>query len=270
MFCNADLHYLRQLREARAASLEGDEAQRALEALAAVKRQEIEVIRQVDLTLSYSDVERGVIEAETLGAAATCACPWVVEGPEQPAPLEGRHGIAFLGSYQHPPNRDGVENFLSELWPQLHEHDPSLQLHLYGSGLKRELAEAWTAHPQVVVHGWVAQASTVFSRHRLFIAPLRSGAGLKGKVVAAAAHGMPQVLSPTAAEATGLRHGHEVWIARSREEWLRGITELCSDHSLWQAMSESGHRFARSHYSRDQGLILMRNAFEQLGLEVPA
>ena len=269
MFCNADLHYLRQLREARAACLEGDEAQRAMEAVEAVKRQELEVINQVDLTLSYSDVERGVIEAETLGGATTCACPWVVEGPEQPAPLEGRTGIAFLGSYQHPPNRDGVHRFLVDLWPQLREQHPSLELHLYGSGLNRELAEAWMAHPHVQVHGWVAETSTVFNRHRLFIAPLRAGAGLKGKVVAAAAHGIPQVLSATAAEATGLRHGHEVWIARNREQWLDGISQLCRDDQLWRAMSEAAHRFAVSHYSREQGLMLMQAAFEQVGLEVP-
>ena len=269
LFCNADLHYLRELRATRAEGLEGDAALRALEAVEAVKRQELEVIRQVDLTLSYSEVERGVIEAETLATAATAACPWVVEGPAQPAPLAGREGLAFLGSYNHPPNRDAVAAFLAELWPALRQRLPSLSLHLYGSGLSRELAEAWGEQAGVVVHGWVAEASSVYARHRLFIAPLRSGAGLKGKVVAAAAHGIPQVLSPTAAEATGLRHGQEVWLARDAEQWLEGIAHLSSNDAAWQAMSSAAHGFARSHYGREQGLALMRAAFERLGLEVP-
>jgi hypothetical protein len=102
----------------------------------------------------------------------------------------------------------------------------------------------------------------------LFIAPLRSGAGLKGKVVAAAAHGIPQVLSPMAAEATGLRHGQEIWLARHPQEWLEGITHLCSNNASWQAMSLAAHGFARSHYGREQGLALMRAAFQRLGLEV--
>ena len=89
LFCNADLHHLRQLRAARAEGLEGEEAQRALEAVEEVKRQELEVMRQVDLTLSYSEVERAVIEAETLGEAATAPCPWVVEGPGAPRPPRG-------------------------------------------------------------------------------------------------------------------------------------------------------------------------------------
>ena len=62
----------------------------------------------------------------------------------------------------------------------------------------------------------------------MFIAPLRSGAGLKGKVAAAAAHGIPQVLSPLAAEATGLRHGQEILIASTApEEWLEAVLK-CS------------------------------------------
>jgi GT2 family glycosyltransferase len=269
LFCNADLHYLRELRAARAEGLDGDAALRALEAVEAVKRLELEVIRQVDLTLSYSEVERGVIEAETLASAPTAPCPWVVEGPQQPAPSTGREGLAFLGSYNHPPNRDAVSAFLEELWPALRQRLPQLTLHLYGSGLSRELAEAWGNQPGVLLHGWVAQASSVYNRHRLFIAPLRSGAGLKGKVVAAAAHGIPQVLSPTAAEATGLRHGQEIWLAQHPEQWLEGIEELCRNDAAWQAMSLAAHRFARSHYGREQGLALMRAAFQRLGLEVP-
>ena len=270
LFCNADLHYLRQLRAARAEALEGPEAERALQAVEEVKRLELEAIEAVDLTLSYSEVERGVIEAETLGRAPTSPCPWVVEGPQQPAPLAGRTGLAFLGSYNHPPNRDAIQSFLDELWPVLRQRQPHLELHLYGSGLVRDLAEIWGQQPGVVIHGWVADPAVVYNRHRLFIAPLRSGAGLKGKVVAAAAHGIPQVLSPLAAEATGLRHGQEVWIARSAAEWVEGVEQLCRDDGFWQRLSAAAHALARSQYGHEQGLALMRQAFEQLGLEVPA
>jgi glycosyltransferase involved in cell wall biosynthesis len=118
----------------------------------------------------------------------------------------------------------------------------------------------------VVVEGWVADPATVYARHRLFIAPLRSGAGLKGKVVAAAAHGLPQVLSPLAAEATGLRHRQEVWIARSPAEWQEAIDQLCSDDALWHQFSRAAHHYASSTWSREQGLALMADALGRLGL----
>ena len=266
LFCNADLHYLRQLRAARAEALSGDAGERAIEAVKAVKQQELGVMRQVDLTLSYSEVERAVIEAESLGEAPTAACPWVVEGPEQPSPLAGRSGLAFLGSYAHPPNRDAVEHFLAQIWPQLHQQHPGLQFHLYGSGLTRELAVAWQATAGVRVEGWIADVGDLYSRHRLLVAPLRSGAGIKGKVMAAAAHGLPQVLSPMAAESTGLRHGQEVYIANNPEQWVGAIEQLCNDPQIWQGMSAAAHSFAREHYSRARGLTLMGEALSRLGL----
>ncbi len=266
LFCNADLHHLRQLRAARAEALDGDAARRALEAVEEVKRLELAVMRQVHLTFSYSEVERAVIEAETLGEAATAPCPWVVQGPEAPAPLEGRSGLAFLGSYGHPPNHDAVEAFLRQVWPQLLLQRPGLRLHLYGSGLSPELAARWGAEPGVVIEGWVADPATVYARHRLFVAPLRSGAGLKGKVVAAAAHGLPQVLSPLAAEATGLRHGQEVLIARSPEEWCQAVLHLNDDDDAWRAMGDAAFRYARATWSRERGLALMADALVRLQL----
>jgi hypothetical protein len=100
------------------------------------------------------------------------------------------------------------------------------------------------------------------------VAPLRSGAGLKGKVAAAAAHGIPQVLSPLAAEATGLRHGQEVWIAHEPAEWLEAIEHLTSHPEAWQACSDAAHRYARSTWSRQRGLALMAAALERLHLPV--
>ncbi|WP_254216667.1 glycosyltransferase [Synechococcus sp. CCY 9618] len=266
LFCNADLHHLRQLRAARAEGLEGEAARRALEAVEQVKRQELAVMREVHLTFSYSDVERAVIEAETLGEAATAPCPWVVQGPVAPAPLEGRSGLAFLGSYGHPPNRDGVEAFLQQVWPDLHRQRPQLRLHLYGSGLTPELASRWGGEPGVVPAGWVADPAEVYARHRVFLAPLRSGAGLKGKVVAAAAHGIPQVLSPLAAEATGLRHGQEVLIAGSPGEWRDAVLHLDSDDRAWSAMAAAAFAYARGTWSRERGLALMADALDRLQL----
>ncbi|WP_286195450.1 glycosyltransferase [Synechococcus sp. CCAP 1479/9] len=266
LFCNADLHHLRQLRAARAEGLEGDAARRALEAVEEVKRQELAVMREVHLTFSYSEVERAVIEAETLGEAATAPCPWVVQGPEAPAPLESRSGLAFLGSYGHPPNRDAVEAFLMQVWPLLLKRRPELRLHLYGSGLDDTTAARWGAEPGVIVEGWVADPATVYARHRLFVAPLRSGAGLKGKVVAAAAHGIPQVLSPLAAEATGLRHGQEVLIARSPDDWCQAVLRLDGDDDAWRAMGAAAFAYARDTWSRERGLALMADALARLDL----
>ena len=266
LFCNADLHHLRELRQTLALNLEGEQRQQALAAVEATRNEELRAMEAVDLTLSYSDVEQAVIQASTLGRAATAQCPWVVECVDEPAPLEGRSGLAFLGSYGHPPNRDGVEFFLAEIWPQVRDAHPGLQLHLYGSGLAQEDRQRWSELSGVVVHGWIASASTVYQSHRVFIAPLRSGAGLKGKVVAALAHGIPQVISTVAAEATGLRDGQEAYIVSSPEQWLKALSLLLEDDETWQACSAAALRYARAQFSRERGRQLMAEALTRLGL----
>lgn len=153
-----------------------------------------------------------------------------------------------------------------QVWPLLLERRPGLRLHLYGSGLDATVAARWGAEAGVVVEGWVADPATVYARHRVFVAPLRSGAGLKGKVVAAAAHGLPQVLSPLAAEATGLRHGQEVLIARSPDDWCQAVLQLNDDDDTWRAMAAAAFGYASATWSRESGLALMADALARLDL----
>jgi GT2 family glycosyltransferase len=268
LFCAADLHYLRERRQLRTAGLSGAAREQALASVASTRREELEAIGMVDLTLSYSTVERELIAAETLGRAPTAACPWVVECVERAPSPEGRAGLAFLGSYSHPPNVDAVTFVLEELWPLLRQREPELELHLYGSGLEPEQAEAWGRAPGVRVRGWVPDTADVYASHRLMIAPLRAGAGLKGKVVEALAHGIPQVLSPLAAEGTELRDGEEVLMAAGVESWLQQIQRLLHDDDLWRRISAAGLAHARQHYSRDRGQELMAQALQRLGLPV--
>jgi glycosyltransferase involved in cell wall biosynthesis len=161
-----------------------------------------------------------------------------------------------------------VDHLLEVLWPPLLKQLPQLRLHLYGCGLSAELGERWGGRPGVVLEGWVADTATVYGRHRLFVAPLLSGAGLKGKVVAAAAHGIPQLLSPLAAEATGLRHGQEVWIARDPSSWQEAALLLCTDDQRWQQMSEAAFVYAREHYSQANALNLMADVLGRLDLPI--
>ena len=74
---------MRERRQLRTAGLTGEAHARAQAGVANTRREELTAIQMVDLTLSYSDVERQLIDAETLGRAATAACPWVVDCLEQ-------------------------------------------------------------------------------------------------------------------------------------------------------------------------------------------
>lgn len=254
---NADLHFLRELR---AAVSNNDEDR--MQTMREIREQELRMMRNVDLVLSYNEVEHAVISSHTEGEVKVMTCPWVVSIPETVAPLSERSGISFLGSFKHHPNTEGVRWFCREVMPRL-EHQ-SIQLSIYGSGMDNEIKELVSnlIHPV----GYIEDVADAYQRHRVFVAPLLSGAGIKGKVLNALAYGIPTVLTPTAAEGIGLRHGHDCLIAKTPEEWVEGISRLCVDDELWASISHAARSYAASQFSFAAGKLKMKAAFEAVDL----
>ena len=256
---NADLHYLRLLRKAVA---DGDEAQKT--AARAVQADEFAAMRSVDVVLSYNEMEHSVIEAQSEGGIKVMPCPWVLDLPDSVPPRKGRAGLSFLGGFQHHPNVEGVEWFARTVMPRLAAVRPELKLSIYGSRMGDRIANLAT--PQIDPVGFVEEISDAYDRHMVFVAPLLSGAGIKGKVLSALAHGIPCVLSPLAAEGIGLLNGRDCLIARSPEEWEEAIVRLNDDAALWDKIATNARELAAERFSFAKGREQMRAALEEIGL----
>jgi GT2 family glycosyltransferase/glycosyltransferase involved in cell wall biosynthesis len=254
---NADLHFLRELR---AALSEKDPSR--LVAMRSVRDQELAMMQKADLVLSYNEVEHGVIASHTDGRARVMTCPWVVETPAAIPPLKARAGLSFLGSFNHHPNTEGVKWFCAEVMPRL--ADTQAHLTIYGSGMGDDIAAL--ACDTVDPVGFVADVADAYGRHRIFVAPLLSGAGIKGKVLSAIAHGIPTVLTPVAAEGIGLRHGHDCFIAQTPQDWADAIARLSQDDALWTALSTAARTYAADRFSFAAGRDKMKAAFEAVDL----
>lgn len=256
---NADLHYLRLLRRAIA---EKDETQK--EAARQVREEEFAAMRSVDVMLSYNDREQAVIEAQSEGDVNVMTCPWVLECPETVPPRAGREGVSFLGGFQHQPNVEGVQWFARNVMDRLEQKGSNLVLTLYGSRMKDDVKSL--ASPLVKPVGFIEDLSDAYDRHLIFVAPLLSGAGIKGKVLSALASGIPCILSPVAAEGIGLRDGRDCLIADKPEDWIAALERLSADETLWQTLSDNGHDLACTKFSFENGRKLMRAAFESADL----
>jgi hypothetical protein len=210
--------------------------------------------------LSYSDAEHAVILSHNLDSTKIARCPWVVELPEKTPGFEERRDIAFLGGFSHTPNSEAMEYFVSEVMPLVRERLPNVSLRIYGSNIPDRIQEL--ASEDVLIGGWVRDVSQVYTSCRVFIAPLRSGAGLKGKVVGALAFGVPCVLSVVAAEGTGIRDGQEALIADTATQWVESIARLYEDQSTWLKVHNAAREFAASEFSFNRGQKLMQAALE--------
>jgi O-antigen biosynthesis protein len=253
----ADLHFLRMMRDAVAEKSEAkmNEALRTREA-------EIAALSRVELVLSYSSVEQSVITSHITLGPKTGIVPWVVDIAPVTVKFKERKDVAFLGGFGHPPNAAAVKYFASEVMPLLRRVVPGVRFMVYGSKVPPEIAAL--ACEDIVIAGYVRDVADVFNSCRVFVAPLLSGAGMKGKVLDCIAAGIPSVLSPIAAEGIGLRDGSDTIIARKPEEWAEAIRRLYLDEAAWTAMSKSVHELAASKFSFAAGVTALSDALASI------
>lgn len=244
----ADLHFLREMRAAKA-----KEANYTIEGALETKRRELEMIAEADLTLSYSDVELTVLESH-LPEAKTGRVPWVVDVRADVKPrFAATKDVLFLAGFGHPPNVEAARFFATEVMPELLAKDPSIVFHLVGSNPTPEVLAL--ASDNVKVHGYVADLEAVLTSTRVFVAPLRSGAGIKGKVLESLSYGLAGVFSPIAIEGTGLSDSLDCLVADEPRAWAEQVFRLYQDEALWERISagalERAKRFSFEYARED-------------------
>src|SRR5690606_28744823 len=149
-------------------------------------------------------------------------------------------GLLFVGAYDHPPNIDAVQWLVREIMPEVWRELPELTLTLLGSKPTPEVFQL--ASDRVFVPGYVADVSDYFQTHRLFVAPLRFGAGMKGKIGQSLAYRLPVITSSIGAEGMDLADGKNVLIANTKEEYVTRILALYRDGNLWNTLSSNSHQ----------------------------
>ena len=258
----ADLHFLRELR---AALYNNDDEQ--LSQAMETRENELSIMRKVDLVLSYSEVEKTVILSHNLASTKVAKCPWVCEVVENVSGFENRVDIAFLGGFNHTPNAEAMVWFVERVWPTLLKQLPEARLRIYGSAIPYSIKDLAGSNSRIQVLGWVSDVASVYSSCRVFIAPLQSGAGIKGKVIGALAHGVPSVLSNIAVEGIGVCDEIHAFVASSPDEWVNRIMMLYTDQALWEKMSQHALNFAKRNYSLDKAIVEMKAALSTVGIE---
>lgn len=253
----ADLHFLRELRKAKIA---GDNE--AISVADAIREQEMSVLSQVDLVLTYTDVEQAVVESHLGGRVPVARCPWVEDVVAEAAPYDARRDIAFLGGYAHSPNVDAVLWFVERVMPRLREKVPGVCFRVYGATMPQEVKHC--AGEDVIIGGFVADVADVYDSCRVFVAPLRYGAGLKGKVAAALARGVPCVLSPVAAEGLFSGSSAAAAVAQTPDEWVAAIAAVYSDRALWRAASLAALDYGARHFRFEDAVRHMSKALDLL------
>jgi GT2 family glycosyltransferase/2-polyprenyl-3-methyl-5-hydroxy-6-metoxy-1,4-benzoquinol methylase/glycosyltransferase involved in cell wall biosynthesis len=234
-----DLHFLRLQRQAELAASTGDAPVASALAGKAVASRELELglVRAADLTIVVSEYEQRLLRSLVPEADVRVLSNVHQIARDVPGP-QGRAGLLFVGSFDHLPNRDAVRWMVHEVLPLVHRHHPKAVLHVVGSNPSPDVLEL--ASETVEVHGWVADLLPLHQQCRLSVAPLRFGAGVKGKVGESMAAGLPTVCTPVAAEGMGLVDGQHVLVAADAAGFAEQVVALLDSDDLWCTLSGAG------------------------------
>ncbi|WP_410619302.1 glycosyltransferase [Amycolatopsis sp. cmx-8-4] len=234
-----DLHFVRLNRQADLAARLGDTREElTLRRRAEVLREsELGLTRATDVTFVVSDVERALL-GELVPSARVEVLSNVHHADGSVAVPEGRSGVLFVGSFDHLPNRDAARWLATEIMPLVRRRRPDAVAQIVGSNPPQEMFDL--ERDGVVVRGWVQHLDGVYREARAVVAPLRFGAGVKGKLGESLGYGVPVVATPLAAEGMHLTHGRDVLVGSTAEELAEEIVTLLDDDKLWQRLSEEG------------------------------
>src|SRR5262249_34712889 len=148
-----------------------------------------------------------------LAPDAKCYCiPIVRFIPGRLAPLSGRSGVLFVGGFGHQPNIDAVNFLCNEIWPRIRAKIPSEILYIVGAKPPAAIQAYHSPENGIHVLGFVQDIQKLYKTIRVNVAPLRYGAGLKGKVVVSMGVGLPTVATSIAVEGAGLENGFGVLV----------------------------------------------------------
>ena len=231
-------------------------------------KREIASILRCDLTWIISEYEMDVLQnVFKLDTALVDYLPmWVETVPEVNTAVSVKVHFSFIGNFLHEPNWDAVLYLKKEIWPRIRKKLPQAELHIFGAYPSQKVLDLHNPKEGFMVKGRAENVTQVFENTRVFLAPLRFGAGIKGKLIEAMLHGVPSVTTPIGAESM---HGDLPWngsIELEAQAFVNAAVELYTDSQKWQAAVENGYTILEKRFTkRDNGFI---SKLEKLYMEL--
>ena len=239
---SVDVHYARLAARAKLTGKPEDQLKAE-----AVRAKELKAYSQADMVIAISESDRDMLLRELNGIPVT-VIPNLHKIPPFPDPAKRRHGeLLFVGGFRHDPNIDAMLYFCHEIFPSIVARHPETCLKIIGSNTPESIQKL--ASSRIDVLGYVSDITPYLEKSYISIAPLRYGGGLKGKVGEAMSFGLPVVTTSFGAQGFGVRHGEELLIGDTAEEFSSLVCLLLDNPDLHSRISRNGYEFVKRNYS---------------------
>jgi glycosyltransferase involved in cell wall biosynthesis len=214
-------------------------------------KREIAAILRCDISLIISSYEMKLLE-ETfkIDSEILHHLPFMVnleEIPKQTKTFEEREHFMTIGNFRHAPNWD-VVLYLKEIWSDIRKQLPDAELHIYGSYPPPKAMQLHSPKTGFHIKGWANDAFEVMESARVCLAPIRFGAGIKGKLLDAMICQTPSVTSTVGSEGM---HKDEPWgggVENDKEKFIDACVKLYGDETQWRGAQENGTKILHNYY----------------------
>lgn len=244
-----DLHSLRLARQKT--SKENREFDNS-DLFSEIAKREIASILRCDISLMVSEFEINLLEEQfKIDESLLYYLPIFAEKELNPISFENRKDFVFIGNFLHEPNWNSVLYLKETIWPLIHKQLPDVKLKIYGAYPSQKVLQLHNPKTNFLIVGRAENASEVISESRIMLAPLRFGAGIKGKLLEAMQYGTPSITTSVGAESM---HDELAWngfIEDNPQEFANKAVQLYNDEKLWNNCQGNGFEILKSKFSKD-------------------
>ena len=211
-------------------------------------RYERRILREIDTAVVFTEQDRR--ELWELGAETPIIrIPLQITVPSEPLDAVGKTplSVLFVGNFIHPPNVDAAEHLVRDILPAVRAEVPDVRLYIVGDRPPAQLKQL--ANERIIVTGLVPDVTPYLDQAAVVVAPLRTGGGMRVKVLEALAAGKAVVAYPLAVEGLEVRDGQQISIVADDKEFVARIIELLEDGEERRRMGAAAYDWARRNIS---------------------
>lgn len=245
-----DLHFLRRSRHESVKNV-GDLSEVELKTDDAIR--EIASIYRCDLTLLVSKVEMELLKSEfQIPESILFHLPVFPNDVIKNAPtFNEREGFLFIGNFYHEPNWDALRFLKQTVWPLIRRKLPSAELNVYGAYPSQKVYDFHNSKEGFLIHGRAENAIEVTLENRVSIAPLRFGAGIKGKLLEAMVAGTPSITTSIGAEGMASPDEWPGSVVDDPDLFAEAACSVYTDEVLWNQSQLKGYTVLENHFESD-------------------
>ncbi len=216
-----------------------------------VAKREIASILRCDLALMVSEYEMELLQNQfKISSDLLYYVPLFAEPLDKALSFDEREDFVFIGNFMHEPNWDAVQFLSKEIWPLIHAQIPQAKMLIYGAYPTQKVLELNKPKINFFIKGRAENALEVIQNAKVVVAPLRFGAGIKGKLLESMQCGTPNVTTAIGAESMKGELDWNGFITDAPIEFAEHAVELYTNQMIWEKSRRNGFDILSERYTK--------------------